>query len=142
MWTFGPRKVRTEGEGKCSLTFTRANTCKVPAECTRVHGDHKIAESPSRTSSTISRKEKSNEHRRAASSGQFSSHSSAVDDIGETPTPSSFVQVDAPHGYPSARVAFDFSASSPYELSISGKCNFFLINMRHLMSTHGPCYVP
>ncbi|KAF8558331.1 hypothetical protein OG21DRAFT_1475027 [Imleria badia] len=97
--------------GKCEL--------KVPAECTSVRGDHKISESPSRTSSTISRKEKSNEDPRVAFSGRHSSHSSAADDVAETSPPSSSVRVDAPHGYPSARVVFDFSASSPFELSVS-----------------------
>ena len=64
-----------------------------------------------------------------ASFGRSSSHSAADD----TPTPSSFVQVDAPHGYPQARVAFDFSASSPFELSVSGKC-ILLMTVSHLMN--------
>lgn len=111
------------------------HTRQVPAECTGVRGDHKATESPSRTSSMISRKERSNESPRLTSFGRPSSHSSAADDVGETPTPSSFVQVDAPHGYPSARVAFDFSASSPFELSVSGKC-ILLMNMHHLMNAN------
>jgi hypothetical protein len=81
----------------------------------------------------ISRKERSNESPQVTSSGRPSSHSSAGDEVGKTPTPSSFVQGDALHGYPSARVAFDFSASSPFELSVSGKC-IILLNACHLMN--------
>lgn len=110
------------------------NTCKVPAECTGVRGDHRVTETPSRTPSTISRKEIGHGSPRVASSGRSSSiHSSAADDVGETPTPSSFMQVDAPHGLPQTRVAFDFTASSPFELSVSGKC-ILLMNMSHLMN--------
>lgn len=65
-----------------------------------------------------------------ASSGRPSSHYSAADDVGEIPAPSSFMQFDAPHGHPSARAVFDFSASSPFELSISGKYIFH----RHVAS--------
>lgn len=110
------------------------NTPKVPAECSGVRGDYKVAESPSRTSSTISRKEISNESSPVAPSTRPTSiSSSAADDVGETPTPSPSAQADAPHGYPPARVAFDFSASSPFELSVSGKW-ILPMNMCHLMN--------
>ncbi|KAF8440834.1 hypothetical protein L210DRAFT_3447746 [Boletus edulis BED1] len=105
----------------CGFSVHAKCELKVPAECTGVRGDHKVAESLSRTSSTISRKEGSIAYPRVAPSGIPSSHSSAVDDVEETPTPTStsFMQADAPQGHPSARVSFDFSASSPFELSIT-----------------------
>ncbi|KAI9462227.1 hypothetical protein HD554DRAFT_2206560 [Boletus coccyginus] len=102
----------------CGFSVHAKCELKVPAECTGVRGDHEVAESPSRTSS-IFRKERSNEPLGITSSGKPSSHSSTADDVRETPTPSSFVQADTPHGYTSARVVFDFSASSPFELSVS-----------------------
>ncbi|KAG8214726.1 hypothetical protein J3R82DRAFT_9814 [Butyriboletus roseoflavus] len=104
----------------CGFSVHAKCELKVPAECTGVRGDHKVAETPSRASSTVSRKETRSESFRVASLRRpTSTHSSAADAVGDTPTPSSFVQDDAPPGYPPARVAFDFSASSPFELSVS-----------------------
>lgn len=129
VWSFSPHKVRIEGRGDHSSFLVCVNTCKVPAECSGIRGDRRATETPSRTPSTISRKETGHGSTRAASSGR---PSSAADDVGETPTPSSFTQVDAPHGHSQARVAFDFTASSPFELSVSGK--YLLMNVRHVMN--------
>ena len=98
------------------------NICKVPAECTGVRGGHRATETPSRTSSTISRKEVGRGSPRVASSGRPSStYSSAADDVAEGSTPYASTQVDATLDRPPVRVAFDFTASSPFELSVSGK---------------------
>ncbi|KAF9221480.1 hypothetical protein BS17DRAFT_881644 [Gyrodon lividus] len=90
----------------CGLSVHLKCEFKVPAECTGIRGDHKVTEMVTRTS-TISRSE---------------TRTSPLDNIGETQTPSSFVQDDRLQGEtrsPSVRVVFDFSASSPFELSIS-----------------------
>ncbi|KAH7926483.1 hypothetical protein BV22DRAFT_1104300 [Leucogyrophana mollusca] len=92
----------------CGLSVHAKCELKVPAECSGIHRDHKASEVVTRTSSTISRSE---------------SRTSASSSVGETPTPSSFVQPDTPRQVegadPLARVIFDFSASSPFELSVS-----------------------
>ncbi|KIJ62735.1 hypothetical protein HYDPIDRAFT_157678 [Hydnomerulius pinastri MD-312] len=91
----------------CGLSIHSKCELKVPAECTGIRGDHKVTEMVSRNASTISRSETT---------------TSSIGDMGETPTPSSFVPTSTPHGEtarPSARIIFDFSASSPFELSVS-----------------------
>lgn len=61
---------------------------------------------------------------RTTGSGTSSGASSVV----TTPTASSFVRPDAAthvqDSYPSARVVFDFTPTSPFELAVSGKVSF------------------
>ncbi|KAG9315611.1 hypothetical protein JVU11DRAFT_3253 [Chiua virens] len=103
----------------CGLSVHAKCELKVPAECTGVRGDHRVAETPSRTPSMTTRKEMGGEPSRVTSGRPSSTNSSAAGDTGETSTASSFVQVDLPHGHLSARVAYDFTATSPFELSVS-----------------------
>ncbi|KAF9236493.1 hypothetical protein BU15DRAFT_89110 [Melanogaster broomeanus] len=91
----------------CGLSVHSKCELKVPAECTGIRGDHNVTDMVTRNSSVTSRSGTS---------------SSPRNDIGEAPTPSSFVQAGRPRGEarpPSARVVFDFAASSPFELTAS-----------------------
>jgi hypothetical protein len=54
---------------------------------------------------------------------------SGISSVGTNSTASSFVQPDSPThvqgSNPSARVVFDFSPTSPFELAVSGMCFSF-----------------
>ncbi|TFK52285.1 hypothetical protein OE88DRAFT_1734304 [Heliocybe sulcata] len=89
----------------CGLSVHSKCELKVPAECTGSReGRHRSSASISRISTDLSRARGS-----AATS--------------QTPTASSFVHSDAPsHAeaeHPKARVLFEFSATSPFELSVN-----------------------
>ncbi|KAH9890020.1 hypothetical protein C8Q73DRAFT_706343 [Cubamyces lactineus] len=98
----------------CGISVHSKCELKIPADCTgtrhRGHGASDSVSSISRSSSVISR-------------GESLAPSTTTLSEGSTPTPSSFAHTAhvADEQGPTARVLFDFSPTSPFELAVSAE---------------------
>ncbi|EIW81337.1 hypothetical protein CONPUDRAFT_82321 [Coniophora puteana RWD-64-598 SS2] len=93
----------------CGLAVHFKCELKIPADCTEAQGQHNASETLTRTTSKVIKPEL-----KASASEETLTNA----EPGDIPTPSSFINFTK-ETQASARMLFDFSASSPFELSVT-----------------------